>query len=372
MSELELERQDIQSIIIRGHGNLKAAAYVLLHIKNSLMVKQWLGNLVEQVQTSNQKTSQHCLNIAFTYEGLKALGLAPSILNTFPTEFTEGMTEPNRSRILGDHEHSENDPKLWAWGGRNPQQKPVHILLLLFAVDDRQLDEFYSTVINEFPQDGIELILKLDTRILEDQGGRMREHFGFRDAIGQPIIEGLSSSRVGSPDNTVKAGEFILGYPNEYDLYTESPRVQPELDPQKLLPLGELGSHDLGRNGSYLVFRQLSQKVREFWRFLEEVSQNSNGMSNPELRLQLAAKMVGRWPSGTSLVKAPERDDPSIPDKNNFAYHHLDAQGLRCPLGSHVRRSNPRDSLGPAPIFLNAHRLNFLTFLNSTSISNCN
>ena len=345
MSQLEL--QDIQSIITRGYGNLKAATYVLLHIENPLLVKRWLGNLVAQVQTSHNKPSEHCLNIAFTYEGLSALGLDQSTLSTFPTEFTEGMTEPNRSRILGDHENSENDPKLWVWGGTNPQQKRVHILLLLYAVDDEQLDEFYATVVDQFPQDGMALILKLDTLILKDEAGGIREHFGFRDAIGQPIIEGLS--RVGSPDNTIKAGEFILGYPNEYDLLTESPRVKAELDPHNLLPLGEFGSHDLGRNGSYLVFRQLSQKVREFWRFLEEVSQNPGGLSNPELRLQLAAKIVGRWPSGTSLVQAPDRDDPNIIDKNNFAYHHLDAQGLRCPLGAHVRRSNPRDSLDPAP-----------------------
>lgn len=59
--------------------------------------------------------------------------------------------------------------------------------------------------------------------------------------------------------------------------------------------------------------------------------------------------MVGRWPSGTSLVQSPDQDDPNVIDKNDFVYHHLDAQGFRCPLGAHVRRSNPRDSLDPAP-----------------------
>jgi len=342
-----LELQDIQGIIARGYGNLEAATYVLLHIQDAPLARQWLGNLVDRVQNSQDKPSDRCLNIAFTYEGLTALGLHQSTLTTFPTEFQEGMTEPNRSRVLGDRDGSANDPKLWRWGGSAPEQERVHILLLLFATHDEQLCEFYTSLESQFASDGVKQIQKLDTRPLKDEQKELREHFGFRDSISQPIIEGLS--RVGSPDNTIKAGEFILGYPNEYDLLTESPRVKPEFDPDRILPPGEFGSHDLGRNGSYLVFRQLSQNVAEFWRFLEKSTQNPDGSSNPKHRLKLAAKMVGRWPSGTSLVQSPDQDDPSVIDKNDFAYHHLDAQGLRCPLGAHVRRTNPRDSLGPAP-----------------------
>ncbi len=345
MSHLEL--QDIQSIIASGCGNLKAAAYVLLHIQDAPLARQWLSNLLDRVQTSQDPPSDLCLNIAFTYEGLTTLGLHQSTLSTFPTEFKEGMTEANRSRILGDHEDSENDPKLWVWGGTNPQQTRVHILLLLYATDDEQLDEFCTTLVEQLPKGGVEFILKLDTFTLKDEAGRFREHFGFQDGISQPIIEGLN--RVGSPDNTIKAGEFILGYNNEYNLLAESPRVKPDLDPHNILPPGEFAFHDLGRNGSYLVFRHLSQKVEEFWRFLEEVTQNPDGSSNPEERLKFAAKMVGRWPSGTSLVQSPDRDDPNVIDKNDFAYHHVDPQGFRCPFGAHIRRSNPRDSLDPAP-----------------------
>lgn len=343
MSHLELD--DIQGIIARGYSNLEAAAYVLLQIQDAPLARQWLGNLANRIQTSQERPSERCLNIALTYKGLNALGLDQSTLSTFPTEFSEGMTETNRSRILGDN--GENDPKSWLWGGTDPQQTKVHILLLLYATDDRQLDEFYNTLAEQFPHSGVELILRLDTFGLKDEEGEFREHFGFRDGISQPIIAGFS--RVGSPDHTIKAGEFILGYPNEYNLLTESPRVKPELDPQNILPAGEFGSHDLGCNGSYLVFRQLSQKVEEFWRFLEEVTKNPDGSTNPELRLKLAAKMVGRWPSGTSLVQSPDQDDPNLIDKNDFAYHHLDAQGFRCPFGAHIRRSNPRDSLEPAP-----------------------
>jgi Dyp-type peroxidase family len=341
-----LELQDIQGIIARGYGNLKSAAYVLLHIQDPALARQWLGNSIDRVQTCQDKPTDRCLNIAFTYEGLQTLGLPPLTLTSFPTEFQEGMTEPNRSRILGDREGSDNDPKSWLWGGTAAPQS-VHILLLLYAIDDGQLSELYTAVTDELAHNGVNPILKLDTLLVEDERGYFREHFGFRDAIGQPIIQGLN--RTGSADNTVKAGEFILGYPNQYNLLTESPRVEPECDPRNILPLGEFGYHDLGRNGSYLVFRQLEQKVEEFWCFLDRVTQNSDGSSNPAARLQLAAKMVGRWPSGTSLVQAPDRDDPTIVDRNDFAYYHSDPQGLRCPIGAHVRRSNPRDSLDPAP-----------------------
>ena len=316
----------------------------MLHIQDAPLCKQWLGSLADRVQTCQDRPSDRCLNIAFTYEGLTALELHQSALVTFPTEFQEGMTEPNRSRVLGDREGSENDPKSWLWGGSASQQKTVHILLLLYATDDRQLAEFYTILTNQFTNSGVELIQKLDTVPLKGEHGGCREHFGFQDDISQPIIEGLK--RVGTPHNTIKAGEFILGYPNEYNLLTESPRVKPEYDPHHILPPGEFDYHDLGRNGSYLIFRQLSQKVEEFWRFLEGATQNSDGSSNPEARLKLAAKMVGRWPSGTSLVQSPDRDDPNVIDKNDFAYHQ-DTQGLRCPFGAHIRRSNPRDSLDP-------------------------
>ena len=59
--------------------------------------------------------------------------------------------------------------------------------------------------------------------------------------------------------------------------------------------------------------------------------------------------MVGRWPSGAPLALAPDADDPSLADANDFAYHDDDPRGVRCPVGSHIRRSNPRDSLDPDP-----------------------
>jgi Dyp-type peroxidase family len=120
------------------------------------------------------------------------------------------------------------------------------------------------------------------------------------------------------------------------------------------------GWRDLGRNGSYLVFRQLSQDVARFWNFVDTVAR-ANGAGDPDARVRLAAKMVGRWPSGAPLVKSPDRDDPSLKRDNNFSYAASDPHGFACPIGAHIRRCNPRDSLGDDPDMAraaaNRHRL---------------
>ena len=101
-------------------------------------------------------------------------------------------------------------------------------------------------------------------------------------------------------------------------------------------------------NGSYLVFRQLEQHVQRFWRFVAEATRNQS--ADPvEASVRLAAKMVGRWPSGAPLVLAPFSDSPAHARANGFDYHQEDRLGHKCPLGSHVRRTNPRDSLEPGP-----------------------
>ncbi|WP_219904746.1 Dyp-type peroxidase [Stenomitos frigidus] len=343
MSTLEL--QDIQGIIIRGYSNLDAACFVLLGIQDAAAARRWLGTLTDRIQNGQDHPSETCLNLAFTYDGLSALGLDQAMLDTFPTEFREGMTPPYKSRVLGDH--GDNAPAVWDWGGTHSPS--IHILLLLYATDDARLMTFYEAFAEAFASNGVTLIRRLDTFTLKDEHGGFREHFGFRDAIGQPIVEGLS--KTGSPDNTIKAGEFILGYPNEYGLLTETPTVSAQHDRQNLLPEGQngFGGHDLGRNGSYVVFRQLSQKVQAFWQFLEGATQHADGTSDPDARVRLASKLVGRWPSGTPLVKAPDHDRPDSGDKDEFAYHDADPHGFKCPMGAHIRRSNPRDSLAPQP-----------------------
>jgi Dyp-type peroxidase family len=338
-----LNLRDVQGIIVYGYGKLAAACFILLQVTDADAAKPWLGRLANRITNAEANPSQvvqeTCLNIAFTRDGLEALGLDRQTLETFANEFQEGITgTEHRQRILGDQ--GESAPEFWRWGGPTPP--PVHILLMLYAIDEATLNSFYELQAQDFASSGIAQIDKLETYRLPKRG----EHFGFRDDIADPII--ADTNRQGTPENTINAGEFILGYANGYGQYTNSPAVNAEQDPGNFLApaLNRSELRDFGRNGSYLVFRQLSQDVRLFWQFLDEATR-SDGSSNPEARLKLAAKMVGRWPSGAPLAISPQQDSPELAEKNDFLYHDIDAEGFKCPFGAHIRRMNPRDSLQP-------------------------
>jgi deferrochelatase/peroxidase EfeB len=141
-------------------------------------------------------------------------------------------------------------------------------------------------------------------------------------------------------------GEFLLGYPNEYGKYTERPLLGAPDDPRgELLPAEDApGKKDLGRNGTYLVLRQLGQDVQGFWRYLD-----GQAKSNPAERQRLAEAMVGRRMTGEPLISpggppipgvGPGAEDIRL---NQFTYA-ADAEGTRCPLGAHIRRANPRNA----------------------------
>jgi Dyp-type peroxidase family len=338
---VKLELDDIQGLIARGYRDLLAASFLLLEITDPPAARRWLASTADAVVPGSIDPPEHSLHLAFTYAGLITLGLKDDALAQFPPEFAEGMVTLHRSRILGDLDQSA--PKGWSWGG--PTTAPVHLALLLYATEGA-LDPLVARHEAALAAAGLRLVKRLYTSRLD-----RREHFGFSDGISQPLIEGLP--KTGPPANTIRAGEIILGYRNEYDGYTERPLVRPADDPGGLLPrdIGGSGAADLGRNGSYLVIRQLAQDVRGFRRFLHQATRRADGTSDEDERNWLAAKMVGRWPSGAPLVLAPDRDDPSgsLADANDFAYAASDPDGLRCPHGAHIRRAHPRDSLDPSP-----------------------
>lgn len=335
-----LDREDIQGVVAWGYGKLRAARYLLLTIEAPRAAAAWLASQTNTVTSAQTQPEESAVNIALTHTGLAKLGLGSEALAGFSAEFNEGMCSPHRSRILGDVE--EDAPAYWRWGG--PATAPVDILLMLFARDEAGLEERYRAAGASLAAGGLREVVRLDT---SDLG--FREHFGFTDGISQPIIRGLD--RPGRPIDTVAPGEFLLGHQNEYGLYTERPVLSRAADPQRLLPADPSDSSqaDFGRNGSYLVFRQLRQDVRRFWRFFDDASRQSDGTNDPAARVRLAAKMVGRWPSGAPLVQAPERDDPQPALPNEFDYFHADRYGFACPIGAHIRRTNPRDSLDPDP-----------------------
>jgi Dyp-type peroxidase family len=341
MSKLQLE--EIQGIILRGYGELSSACFLMLDIQDTLLAKNWLKTLKLRNSEYRPQASESCINIAFTPSGLKKLGVSEELLGMFAGEFNEGMAGTgHRRRILGDH--GDSSPDRWRWGG--PNNGMVAILLMFYARDHEALRALVQREGENLTGRGLRLIERLDSLTLP---GR-KEHFGFRDGISQPGIEGYSLDS--SPGNTVAAGEFVLGYPNAYGQYTDRPTVAAPQDPEGLLPLApdDRTRKDLGMNGSYLVFRQLGQDVHSFWNYLAETAPGKFPGDVTQACVTLASKMVGRWPSGAPLVKSPDTDSPHLSDDNDFMYVRSgDADGLKCPIGSHVRRSNPRDALDPEP-----------------------
>ena len=319
---VEPELEDIQGLVARGYGDLTAATFLLGRIEDGAAARTWLAGIANILTAASQRPEGRAVNIAFTSVGLRHLGLTESTVALFSNEFVDGMTTPHRSRTLGDV--GRDAPEHWSWGGPSA---PVDFVLLLYATDSAELAALRAEPALAFPP-GVQLVSELATSNL-----RGHEPFGFRDGISQPLIEGLSKK--GPAATTLKFGEFVLGYPNEYGRLTDLALLE--------------RAPEVGRNGSYVVFRQLRQDVRGFWRFLDDAARHPDGTPDPERRLRLAAKLVGRWPGGASLALSPELDDPALSEENDFGYHDLDRRGERCPIGAHVRRANPRDSLDPKP-----------------------
>jgi Dyp-type peroxidase family len=332
---VSLEVQDVQGLVASAYGHLPHGCFVLLEIADATKARAWLGELAGDVTTAAGRVEGESINVALTPSGLEKLGVPRSALGAFSLEFQDGMTESSRSRVLGDT--GDSAPEYWAWG--SPDTASIDLILLLYASTQQELAGMLTRRA-DLGGTGLREVHHLDARRDE------REHFGFHDGISQPVIEGF---RTGHARDTIKTGEFVLGYPNEYGQFTARPLLEHGEDPGHLLPRDAQGSGrpDLGRNGTYLVLRQLAQDVSGFWTHLHGVAQSSgNGYGDATA---LAARMVGRWPGGAPLVLSPDRDDPALSDANDFAYHQTDQLGLRCPIGAHLRRAHPRDSLDPNP-----------------------
>ena len=151
------------------------------------------------------------------------------------------------------------------------------------------------------------------------------EHFGYRDRLSQPVIEGTGVEPTPGSGPPIKPGEFFLGYPDEEG-------------PSSRLPQPEI----LSRNGSYVAYLKMEEHVGAFRDFLRAHGET------PEQQELIAAKLMGRWRSGAPLVLAPDGDDPKLgadsQRNNDFNYAAMDPHGYGCPLGAHIRRMNPRDT----------------------------
>jgi Dyp-type peroxidase family len=313
-----LQLDEIQGIVLRNRPSPYVGTYLLLGVDDAKAGRQLMGRLADVVDSAAnwwQPRLPAVLNVALTYQGLQVLGVPPTSLNSFPEEFAQGMAA--RAELIGDT--ADSAPGHWESPFGTGE---VHVVLSLIAADQESLAvvlERARQARAELP--GLQVVHRQDFYQLTTG----RTSFGYKDGIGNPTIEGIGAATPPGDGPALKAGEFVLGYPDQ------TGNLPPMPEPAVL-----------GRNGAFVAWRKLHTGVAAFRRYLHDNARS------PDEEPLLAAKIVGRWPSGAPLILAPERDDPALgmddQRNNDFLYQEADPQGQICPHGAHARRANPRDS----------------------------
>ena len=398
-----LELADIQGNILSAYGRLgfPKARYLLVNVADApsgralvealrlrvTTALRWPSNRSGKAAGANPVTRPPvALNLAFTYRGLVALGLPTRTLRDLPADFMDGMLA--RASILGD-DVLDNTPDQWdrVWQADQPS---VHILITLNAQinDDAspvpELDAETQLIAGQIAllngrQPGALSLLsghrgpasrwqELSALMVNKQPVPL-EHFGFIDAIGDPVFVGQYPDGAendlavgqGAVDGQghwrpLATGEFLLGWTDEAQEVAGAP-----------LPL------DFSRNGSFFSYRKLHQHVEAFDAWVTDSARQlaaAWGLASlDEARDTLLAKMAGRWTDGVPLTAAPDiqawrafnqRYAPGSAERAralvDFRYQD-DPQGLRCPVTSHLRRMNTRDSLDPRAASAPADRM---------------
>ena len=445
-----LEKDEIQTLMLSGMSHYKQSVIHVLKLPPEPMdARRWLAGQIGHVGHGERPGGTRVDQIAFTASGLSRF-LDDAVIGDFPFAFRAGMAA--RAAALGDIR--DDAPECWEWGAA---AEDTHVLLITYLADEPPPDnpeedvrqhgygakhrppqppsaEEKRTALRERARrisDEIAASLKplggdvqaaivtvhLDDKERTPEGApHAREFFGFADGVSQPRIRGLRPYRLIDDDQHILApGEFVLGYPDNRGQRAFAARVPAMNDPDQLLPVagadhgraiepdlarsGINAPRDIGRNGSYLVVRQLAQSTTDFEHAIGEAAmalarhpgmpatliddptlpQSERDLIAARRRHYIAAKMVGRWRDGSSLVAFPNEprsgwgdeprmagggDPPARPQHrgdNGFLFGRDDPGGLACPYGSHIRRANPRDSLKPnAPAQIdisNRHRI---------------
>jgi Dyp-type peroxidase family len=331
-----LDLSDIQGDILRAYGNAyRRTTYLFFRIDDAERGKAWLRSLLPRVTTAQQwpeaTKPDATLNIAVTAAGVRALGAGEPQDLEFSQEFCQGMAAS--AEVLGDR--GPSDPATWE---DELHDGALHVLATVNALGDDELRDALDRLREDAASAGVVAAYEQTAQILPNS----REHFGYADGFAQPAVAGVEDAdrRVGGGVvekgkwRALAPGEFVLGYEDE----------DTRVDPERRLP--NAPREPFGRSGTYMVWRKLRQDVALFRRTLRDAAAHYHGGDHEKL----AAKVVGRWRNGAPLVTWPDAPPPDPfdakdPRVNAFDYAE-DPEGLSCPVGAHIRRSNPRDLLG--------------------------
>ena len=317
-----LDLADVQGNVLRAYGH-PMATHVFVHFTSvsggRALLRAVLGEITHADTWAERPDST--LNVSFTFAGVEALGLPSRMLASFPDAFRHGMAA--RADILGDYGTSA--PRDWESGFGTGR---IHALFSVYGTKSGVASALgrLSTL---FANHGVETVTTQVANRLPDR----KEHFGYADGMGQPSLEGMGDPVRGVGDegmfhhwHGLPIGEIFHGY------------VDDDGDPSPA-PAGALGLA-----GTFQVWRKLHEDTATFREWTAE--QAAKLEMSTEL---LQAKLVGRWPDGSPLALTPDRPDPELgldPDRVNDFDFSDDPMGLRCPIGAHIRRVNPRSSLG--------------------------
>ena len=318
-----LEFDDIQYILLTRAPAI-TGRYEFLSFRNAAAGRAWLAAILETVHSVQQarasiEKDNRWVSVAFTWNGLRALGAAEGSLASFPEEFKQGMVA--RAEVLGDT--GAIIPKTGSAG--SPVRTSTPSSSSLPATRRNASGARRSTQRLVAQCDGVEVLSSLDLEATPPFD-YAHDHFGYRDRMSQPVIEGSGEEPTPGSGAPLKAGEFILGYPDE------DGSARPICRSLRSSPV----------TAATWPIAVCEEHVGAFRDFLRQ-----NGQT-PEEQELVAAKLMGRWRSGAPLVLAPDKDDPALgadPQRNNdFNYKQMDPHGYAVPLGSHMRRMNPRDT----------------------------
>ena len=303
--------------------------HVIGRMTNARTLQEREGRVDERRRRQRARTEAWMGSIlGFTKDGLTQL-LGPRRPRLDPA-FERGADNPETIAAL-------NDPPLSKWLRSFLSDRIGGVLLI--AGPDPSFVTYHGNALRQCFGASVKVV---HSEIGKVRSGAQRghEHFGFRDGISQPGIRGVTkpSKPIYQPDEGLPGqdllwpGEFVFGYPG-----------QDPHDPVKAGPAPPLAAPWM-RNGSFMVFRRLEQKVPEFRRFVAERAARL-GMD----RELLAARMVGRWKSGAPLELTPLRDDAALgadENRNNDFEFGDDPFQRKCPYAAHIRKAYPRDDTG--------------------------
>ena len=342
---MSIDAADVQGNVLRGFGHA-CARHFALGVGEAAGGRALIAGLLPgQPPVETQVTSaehwgdhepSHCLNVAVTFAGLQALGVPQPALATFPAAFQQGSAarsaapDPDFAHGIGLGDIGAGAPENWILGG--PGSPPVHILLSLYMRDSEGRERVSGVLRQMFAAHGVTEVSAHDGDALPE--GRV--HFGYRDGIAQPRVQGAHGKQLSDMQPESQTGDFLLGrgYTNRYggNYLGDVPAV-------------------LGANATYAAFRIQRQDAHGFEAMLDACA--AAGGLDREL---VAAKLMGRWRNGVPLNLSPNTPQPQPPigedELNEFDYVpgpgrralYDDSAGGRCPIGAHIRRLNPRGS----------------------------